>query len=97
METTAHALWECAAVQDVWAGSSSKLQKGPSVFRDTLQLMEFLVDRLTVEELELFWVQAWIIWNQRNCVVHGGKLKDPKCLNREQRTIFWNFSKLRCS
>ena len=64
VETTAHALWECAAVQEVWAGSISKLQKGPSVFRDTLQLMEFLVDRLTVEELELFWVQAWIIWNQ---------------------------------
>ena len=40
------------------------------------------MDRLTVEEMELFWVQAWIIWNQRNCVVHGGQLKDPKCLNK---------------
>ena len=64
VETTTHALWECATVQDVWAGSISKLQKGPSFFRDTLQLMEFLVDKLTVEELELFWVQVWIIWNQ---------------------------------
>ena len=40
------------------------------------------MDRLTVEEMELFWVQAWIIWKQRNCVVHGGQLKDPKCLNK---------------
>ena len=64
VETTTHALWECAAVQDVWASSILKLQKGPYVFRDTLQLMEFVVDRLMVEELELFWVQAWIIWNQ---------------------------------
>ena len=36
VETTNHALCECAAMQDVWAGSISKLQKGPSVFRDTL-------------------------------------------------------------
>ena len=41
-------------MQDIWARSISKLQKGCSVFRDTLHLMEFLVDRLSVEELELF-------------------------------------------
>ena len=58
-----HALWECATMQDIWSSSISRLQKGSSVFSDTLQLMEFLVDRLSVEELELFWVQAWIIWN----------------------------------
>ena len=58
-----HALWECATVQDIWAGSISKSQKGCFVSSDTLQLMEFLVDRLLVEELELFWMQAWIIWN----------------------------------
>ena len=91
VETTNHALGECAAVQDVWAGSISKLQKGPSVFRDTLQLMEFLVDRLTIEKLELFWVQAWIIWNQRNCVVHGGQLKDPKCLNKQAEDFVMEF------
>ena len=78
-------------MQDVWAGSISKLQKGSSVFSDTLQLMEFLVDKLTVEELELFWVQAWIIWNQRNCVVHGGQLKDPKCLNKQAEDFILEF------
>ncbi|KAK9997130.1 hypothetical protein SO802_021816 [Lithocarpus litseifolius] len=53
--------------------------------------MEFLVDRLSVEELELFWVQAWIIWNQRNCVVHGGILKDPKCLNKRAEEFIQEF------
>ena len=53
-ETTTHALWECTVVQDIWASSISKLQKGCSVFHDTLHLMEFLVERLSVEELELF-------------------------------------------
>ena len=33
-------------------------------------------------ELELFLVQAWIIWNQRNIVIHGGKLKEPSWLNK---------------
>ena len=43
------------------------------------QLFEYLLDRLSMAELELFLVQAWIIWNQRNIVIHGGKLKEPSC------------------
>ena len=39
-------------MQDIWARSISKLQKGCFVFRDTLHLMEFLMDKLSVEELE---------------------------------------------
>ena len=38
--------------------------------------------RLSREELEHFLVQAWMIWNQRNAVVHGGQLKEPGWLNR---------------
>ncbi|KAK9986551.1 hypothetical protein SO802_031502 [Lithocarpus litseifolius] len=33
--------------------------------------------RLTREELEAFLVQCWLIWNQRNSVLHGGTLQDP--------------------
>ena len=39
-----HVLWSSAAMQDVWAGSISKLQKGVSGFSDVMQLMEHLVD-----------------------------------------------------
>ncbi|KAL0007404.1 hypothetical protein SO802_008906 [Lithocarpus litseifolius] len=38
--------------------------------------------RLPREELEHFLVQAWMIWNQRNAVIHGGQLKEPGWLNR---------------
>ena len=31
--------------------------------------------------LEVVLVQAWLIWNQRNRVVHGGKFHDPGWLN----------------
>ena len=43
-----------------------------------MQLMEYLSDRLTREELELFWVHAWLAWNQLNPVVFGGNLMDPR-------------------
>ena len=81
-ELAIHALWECAAVQDVWARSISKLQKGCLGFRVVMQLMEHLVDRLSTEEMELFCVQCWFIWNRHNCVVYEGKLKDPTSLNK---------------
>lgn len=34
------------------------------------------MSRLPKVELELFLVQVWIIWNQRNAMVHGGELKE---------------------
>ncbi|XP_075675254.1 uncharacterized protein LOC142644553 [Castanea sativa] len=82
VESTIHAIWGCAAVQDIWAGSCRKLQKRCVASTDLLQLMEYLVDKLMTEEVELFWIQAWLIWNQRNRVVFGGNLMDPRQLNK---------------
>ena len=45
--------------------------------QDFLQLLEELLDCLAKDEFELFLVQAWLIWNQRNSIIHGGKLKEP--------------------
>ena len=39
-----------------------------------------LMDRLSREKLESFMVQCWLIWNQRNFVLHGGTLQDPSRL-----------------
>ena len=70
-------------MQDIWAGSYQKLQKRSSRVADMMQLMEDLINRLTKEELELFWVQAWLAWNQRNRVVFGDYLMDPRTLNNK--------------
>ena len=86
-----HVLWGCAMVQDVWVGSMSKLQKGVSGFSDVIQLMEHLVDQLSIEELELFWVQCWLIWNQRNCVLYGGQLKHSTSLNKRAEEFLEEF------
>ena len=66
----------------VRAGSSVNLQKCPTNQCDIIQLFEFLFDRLSDADLELFLVQSWLIWNQRNRVVHGGQMMDPKGLNK---------------
>lgn len=36
-------------------------------------------------------MQAWIIWNQRKCVVHGGNLKDPNYLNKQAEEYLEEF------
>ena len=40
------------------------------------------MNRLDAAGMELFIVQAWTMWNQRNTMVHGGQMKDPCWLNR---------------
>ena len=85
LESAIHVLWECDAAQDVWAGSLKILQKGVSGMIDVLHLMEYLLDRVESEELEVVLVQAWLIWNQRNRFIHGGKFHDPGWLNNRAR------------
>lgn len=80
-KTSLHALWECGVVQNVWAGSVLCLQKVRQEQEDMLQLTRFMMDRLSLDDLQLFLVQAWLIWHQRNTVIHFGKLEDPGVLN----------------
>ena len=48
-------------------------------------LFESLMDRLQKEELEIFLVQAWLIWNQRNAMIHGRHLREPSWLNKRAK------------
>ncbi|KAL4610617.1 hypothetical protein ACB092_08G063900 [Castanea dentata] len=65
-ESALHALRDCVVAQDVWARSIKIMQKSAHGQTDILQLMEYLMDRLALEDLELVLVLAWLIWNQRN-------------------------------
>ena len=51
--------------------------------------------RLSSTEFELFLVQSWMIWNQRNVVAHGGKVKDPRWLNKRAREFLDEFHQSR--
>ncbi|XP_075655004.1 uncharacterized protein LOC142625194 [Castanea sativa] len=52
-ESAIHVLWECDVAQDVWAGSLKILQEGVSGMTNVLQLMEYLLDRVESQELEV--------------------------------------------
>ena len=84
-------LWECGAAQDIWVGSLIRIQKIPNGQSDTLQLFEELMDRLLRSEFELFLVQAWPIWNQRNTMIHGGSFKEPGWLNKRAMEFLEEF------
>lgn len=92
-ETSIHAIWDCGAAQDVWARSLTLLWKCSTNHSDFMQLFEFLLDRLSAIELELFLVQAWTIWNQRNVVVHGGQMKDPGWLKNRAAEFLEEYKK----
>ena len=92
-ETALHAVWECGVAQDVWAGSITSLQKWSTSCHDFRGLFEALMDRLQKEELEIFLVQAWLIWNQRNTVIHGGQLREPGWLNKRAQEFLEEYRK----
>ena len=86
-----HALWECEVAKDVWAGSLKILQKGVSGLADFTHLMEYLLDRIELHDMEEFLVQAWQIWNQRNWVDYGGKFHDPGWLITQAKELLEDF------
>ncbi|XP_075670120.1 uncharacterized protein LOC142639868 [Castanea sativa] len=52
-----------------------------------------LVDRLSTAEMKLFLVQAWLIWTQRNVVVHGGQMKNPRWLTNRAAELLEDYKK----
>ena len=47
-----------------------------------MQLFQVMMAELSIEELETFLVQSWLIWQQRNAVLYGSKMQHPGQLNQ---------------
>ena len=56
-----------------------------------LHLVEKLLEEKPMEVCELFLVQAWFIWHQRNLMVHGGQVQDPSIINRRAKDFLEDF------
>ena len=75
----------------MWAGYARRLQKMVGGQLDVLQLVGVLLEKLSIEELELFFVQAWLILSQRNSIIHGeggGGHARPISAEQESYRIF---------
>ena len=72
LESAIHAIWECGVAQDVCADCVIRLQKCTTNFPNIMALFKYVLDRFLAAEIEVFLVQAWFVWNQRNAIMHGG-------------------------
>ncbi|KAK9988663.1 hypothetical protein SO802_028902 [Lithocarpus litseifolius] len=62
--------------------ASSQRDDAAAICKIPLSRRQCLVERLPKLELELFVTQAWIIWYQRNTMVHGVNMRELGWLNR---------------
>ena len=52
-----------------------------------MQLFANLMHKPIEEELKFFLVQGWLIWNQRNLILHGENLQEPGRLNARANSL----------
>jgi hypothetical protein len=81
-ETPGHILWSCPSAQDVWLECKGKFQKCLSGEVGFMELLEKLLQRLDVEEMQLMVTVARQIWLRRNSVIFGGDFLAPFALVR---------------
>lgn len=93
VEMAGHILWSCPSARDIWFKCTIKVQKSPSEAADFMSILELLMDRTTMEELQLAVIVARQIWHKRNVVVFGGKFTSPTAILRSAVEQVEAFSK----
>jgi hypothetical protein len=91
LETVRHVLWDCPSASDVWGACDRKIQKsnvGGDNFSDVVQ---YMFDRCSHEEVELHVEVARRIWFRRNIVVHGGEFTHPNSVILLASTFITDF------
>ena len=79
-ETIGRILWNCPSAQDVWLECKGKFQKCHSGEVGFIDLLEKLLERLDVEEMQLMVIVARHIWLHRNNVIFWGEFLVPSAL-----------------
>lgn len=93
VETAELILWNCPEAQDVWSCGPKRIQKCSATGSTFPKIVESLMERCEVEDVEWAVMVARKIWFRRNEVVHGGELLHPSkplteacnCLNEFRR------------
>ena len=66
IETICHVLWECPFTRNVWALAGRRIQKCSNSASDFFELFRTMTTRLNQQELELWTMIVWALWNARN-------------------------------
>ena len=59
-------LWECPFARNVWALAKGRIQKFSNTATDFFLLFQYMVDKLDMQQLEVWFVIGWALWNARN-------------------------------
>nr|XP_023891408.1 uncharacterized protein LOC112003444 [Quercus suber] len=85
-EDSLHALWSCTGLNEVWDGDSWSFRSNIQ-FTDFKELCSWILEN--GKPMELFAVQVWSIWNQRNKL----RLNQSCCLTKDLQKMAvesWN-------
>ena len=77
-EMVAHALWGCPMARNVWVLVEGKLQKWSLSAEDFYSLVQELTPMLTKNEMEVWAIVSWAIWNARNRYIFLQKINPPQ-------------------
>jgi hypothetical protein len=78
-----HVLWSCPAAQDVWESGSMIFQKCAFNGDRIMQFMEFCLDRLKMDDLNLMAVIARRIRLRRNKLIFESSFSHPQIIYSE--------------
>jgi hypothetical protein len=78
-----NALWRCPTAQDVWEGRSVIVQKCAFMGDSFMQLMEYCMDRLSIEDMGIMVVLSRKIWLMRNKFIFENIFAQPHVVFNE--------------
>ncbi|KAL0003137.1 hypothetical protein SO802_016918 [Lithocarpus litseifolius] len=85
-ESSGHILWGCHIAREAWNEKSLKLDCPSRSPKEFIEVVWLLMETPGEKNWEEFAIMAWLLWNNRNCVRHGGSCKSGK-------SIAWEASK----
>jgi hypothetical protein len=87
VEAAKHILWDCPSAANVWGADGRLIQKSYVTGYSFAEVMEYLFDRCSGEEVEVHAEIARRIWFRRNLVVHDGEFSHPNNVIRVSATF----------
>ncbi|XP_042950130.1 uncharacterized protein LOC122282244 [Carya illinoinensis] len=83
LESVSHALWTCAATQDVWSKSSRRIQKLDILNGSFKVILMPFRNQLSKRELTEIAVTVKAIWHRRNSRIFKKQLQSPSQVSKQ--------------